>query len=222
MITRSLCFETEVLCSPLHSAAPPNVIRDMSRNHRDAVFTDAPTWVQLPSGLWCTQYVSAQTNYCTITSPAELSGATGATILAWVRKDAYVQYQSVFSDYASVNDRIVQFGWESAENTFFVRFGNDATWGKTATVTNAFTVGWHFVWARYIASTSIECACDSSVNTNTTSIGATLGTPNNIYIGKHDTYYASQTLAALGIAARALTDEQIAIWREKYRPLIGV
>jgi hypothetical protein len=199
----------------------------MSRNHRDAVFTDAPTWVQLPSGLWCTQYVSAQTNYCTVPDITELLGATAATWMVWVRKDAYIAYQVVASDYTTAGGRKKWlFGYEGTENRWGGAVGDGATTASVV-IAGAFTTGWHFAWMRFTggSATGLEAGCDSSVMTPvSTSTIAALGAvdTNSTFIGNWTTYYSSITLGPLGIAARALTDEQIAIWREKYRPLIGV
>jgi len=175
--------------------------------------------------------VSAQANYCTIPDITELLGATAATWMAWVRKDAYVLNQGVFSDFDAAGKRRWTFGAEAAENTWKC-FVGDNTNIASSSIANLFTVGWHFAWCRFTggSATGLEIGIDSSVAapSSTSAIAALgVGVLNQTLIGKQwvnaGTYvYSSITLAALGIAARALTDEQIAIWREKYRPLIGV
>jgi hypothetical protein len=199
----------------------------MSRNHRHAVFTDAPTWVQLPSGLWCTQYVSAQTNYCTIPDITELLGATAATWMAWVRKNgARPGVQSIASDWGGAGEARWLFGYEGSEGSWrcYVANGTDSA---NNSMTGFTADAWHFCWMRFTgnSATGLEQGIDGVTDTpvSTTSVAALgVGVLNHTYIGRQTTIYSSITLAALGIAARALTDEQIAIWREKYCPLIGV
>jgi hypothetical protein len=210
------------------SAAPPQILQNKCRNHLDAAFTDAPTWVQLPSGLWALQFVSAQTNYCTIPDITELLGATAATWMAWVRVDAWVDGASIASDYTASGGlkRWIFGGGTSVDNSFSC-YAGDGTTAITLGIASAFTVGWHFCWMRFTGAsvTGLESGVDSTVAVPASVAAvAALGTgvKNQTYIGKYSTTYSSMTLAALGISAHALTDEQIAIWREKYRPLIGV
>ena len=94
----------------------PTQITDSSGRGNHGVFTDAPT-PALVGDLWTYQFVSADTNYCTVPDITELLGATAATWCAWVRKDAYVANQGIASDYAGSNAvRRWYFGFESSEN----------------------------------------------------------------------------------------------------------
>ncbi|MFA5379086.1 MAG: hypothetical protein WC455_25245 [Dehalococcoidia bacterium] len=233
MLTRGLCFETPILCSPRGSAAPPQILQNKCRNHLDAAFTDAPTWIQLPSGLWALQFVSAQTNYCTIPDIPELLGATSATWLAWVRKDAYIQFQCVASDYAVGGLRWI-FGSETPQSSWKGYVGDNTTVVGPATAASVFTVGWHFVWMRFNGSsvTGLEAGCDNTVATPVSTLTvAALGTgvKNHTYIGLEggSAVKSSSTLGALAIWASktptggALSDDEISRWRESRRRLIG-
>ena len=217
------CFKAVTIGGPT-----PTQITDTSGRGNHGVFTNAPT-PALVGDLWTYQFVSEQSNYVTVPDITELLGATAATWCAWVRKDAYVANQCVASDFNAAGSQRWLFGREYDHATDWYVAVGDGTNTQTASVSLSYAVGWHFVWMRFTGSsaTGLETGVDEAVATPKSTVSvAALGTgvKNQTYIGRYPlaAAYSSITLAALGIAARALTDEQIAIWREKYRPLIGV
>jgi hypothetical protein len=198
---------------------------DRSRYHFNGTANAISAWEKLPSGLYCPKMVSASSSYYAVPDITPLLGAKQATWMAWVRKDAYVQYHILVSDSKSGALRWY-LGYENAENRWRCLVG-DNTNVQTVQSDGVFTLGWHFVWARFTASsvTGLEAGCDNTVVTPASTVAiAALGTgvQNNTTIGKNETVYTSMTLATLRICNVALTDGQIYQYREATRRLIGV
>ena len=78
-----LVFEGFSPRTPLGAAAPAASLPDMSRYGNDGVFTNAPTWTQLPSGLWYPDFNGAA-NVVTITHDSSLTFNGDFSILLWV------------------------------------------------------------------------------------------------------------------------------------------
>jgi hypothetical protein len=200
-------------------------LTDLSRWHGTVTAHDV-TYLLLPSRLWVPDF-NGEGGYYGITDIAKLLGAKTATIAAWVRKDNYVQYQCVASDYVdAVAERKWIFGNESAESTWGVTVG-DGTSVVSTSVASVFTAGWHFVWMRFTggSATGLEAGCDDTVATpgNVAAIAA-LGAVghDHTYIGRVGTYYSSMAVAMLIIGDVAITDGEIYQYREATRRLIGV
>uniref|UniRef100_A0A6M3KVR9 Putative lectin/glucanase superfamily protein n=1 Tax=viral metagenome TaxID=1070528 RepID=A0A6M3KVR9_9ZZZZ len=210
----------------LPEAGPtPTQITDLSGHGNHAAFTDAPAIVQI-NGRNCYQFVSAQTNYCTVPDITELLGATAATWCAYVRKDAYVLSQYVMTDWGVAGKQNWVLGNESTENRWsaIVAGGTSANKAEVA-VNNVFTTGWHFVWMRFMGGVSLESGIDSTVGTpDTTSVPAIVASASDgtTYIGRLATTYSSMTLGALAIFPRAITDAERDLWRYKVQTLLGV
>ena len=60
---------------------PPASLEDTSRYGNNGVFTDAPTWLQLPSGLWVLSF-NGTSNHVTIATAPSLTFV--GTILCWI------------------------------------------------------------------------------------------------------------------------------------------
>ena len=200
---------------------------DRSRYHFNGTAYNISAWERLPSGLYCPKMVSGSNSYYLVPDIAPLLGAKQATWMGWVRKDAYVQYQAIATDYTTTggHKRWV-LGYDNPDGTLNNTVGNGIT--LAATVCTGFTTGaWHFVWMRYTANseTGAETGIDNTVGTpvSTTSVLALgAGILNHTYIGRYTSYYSSITLATLRICNVALTDGQIYQYREATRKLIGV
>ncbi len=208
--------------------AVTDALVDRSRYHNNGTAYNISAWERLPSGLYCPKMVSASSGYYLVPDIAPLLGAKQATWMAWVRKDAFVNYQAVTDDYSAnpVAKRRWMFGDESPENLWYCIVGDGTT---TAAIgkSGAYTTGWHFVWLRFAGGslTGLETGIDNSVATpvSTASV-ASLGADvkNNTKIGSNEGIFSSQTLATLRIHNLALTDTEIWKYRESTRRLIGV
>jgi len=215
------CFK----CVNVGGATPTTMVDTSGRGNHGA-FSDAPTVAQTARGLWTYQFVSAQTNYVTVPDITELLGATAATWMAWVRKDAYVASQCIGSDFAAGAGNIRwYFGFENAQNRWRCLVG-DGTTSAAILVDSVFTTGWHFVWSRFTggSATGLETGCDDSVATpmSVTTVAALgSGVKNRTYLGRLDTSYSSITLGALAIFASAKTDAEILQFKNATRPLVG-
>jgi hypothetical protein len=203
----------------------PTQITDLSGHGNHGAFTDAPT-PTLVNGRWCYQFVSASTNYCTIPDITELLGATAATWLAWVRKDAYAVGQCVASDYVGAGASRWALGFEGEENSWRGIVGDNTNTSLSihGAIAGVFTVGWHFVWMRFVGSTSKQIGCDNSIGISTDTIPAALGAgvKNATYIGRITTIYSSITLGALTIFPRAITDAERDQWRYAMKARLGL
>ncbi len=94
---RGLIFEGFSPRTPLGTAAPADALPDMSRYGNDGVFTDAPSWVQLPSGLWVLQFVNADTNYIILPGVVgdELDmGSKPFTMMVWANPDSWANAET--------------------------------------------------------------------------------------------------------------------------------
>jgi hypothetical protein len=224
MRTRGLVFESRLYRG---DATPPSSLEDVTREHNNGVFTTAPTWEKQSSGLWALKFVSGSSQFVTLPDIKQLLGATQATWMAWVRKDAYVADQTIAGDYATTAGHLKwKFLDESAENRFQVYVGNGTTAVQKYT-NSVFTTGWHFCWMRFTAAsaTGLEHGVDSIVGaTGDVSAIAALGNTSygHTYIGRYATLYSSITLGAFAISALALSDTEIWKWGQSRRRLLGI
>jgi hypothetical protein len=200
---------------------------DRSRYHNNGTAYNISAWEQLPSGLYCPKMVSASSGYYLVPDIAPLLGAKQATWMAWVRKDAYVQYQTVASDFqVIVGFERWDFGDESSENLYKAVVGDGTNVAYTSTA--GLTSGWHFVWMKYVggSATGLEAGIDNVVCTPVATVTVTaLGVEvkNQTYIGRNRfSRYSSMTLATLRIHNVALSDSDIWKYRESTRRLIGI
>jgi len=200
-------------------------LTDLSRWHGTVTAHDV-TYLLLPSRLWVPEF-NGEGGYYGITDIAKLLGAKKATLAAWVRKDNYVQYQCVASDYVDADaERKWKFGNESAESTWGVTVG-DGTSVVSVSVASVFTTGWHFVWMRFTggSATGLEAGCDDSRATpgNVAAI-ATLGAVghDHTYIGRVGSYYSSMAVLSLHVSDEAQSNDWLSALRQSGRRLVGV
>lgn len=202
----------------------PTLIKDLSGHGNHGAFTVPPEPI-LINGKWCYQFVSGSSEYVTVPDITELLGATAATWCAWVRKDAYVQYQCVASDYSTAGgQRKWSLVYEVADGTARMAISNDGVAVKVVDLTG-FTAGWHFLAMRFVGSTSLEGWVDNAYAVNTDAIMASLNNTvgqNHTYIGRTDSYYSSISLGALAIWPSAITDAEIQKWRYQVKALLGL
>ena len=78
-----LVFEGNTPRTLVGAAAPADSLPDLSRFGNDGVFTNAPLWTQLPSGLWYIDFVAATSQLITI---GDIGRAR--TIAFWVKLDS--------------------------------------------------------------------------------------------------------------------------------------
>jgi hypothetical protein len=207
-------------------ATPPSSLEDVTREHNNGVFTTAPTWEKQSSGLWALKFVSGSSQYVTIPDIKQLLGAKQATWMAWVRKDASVVSQAIASDFSTAGKRRWRFG-ENNANQWIVYVGDGTNVVNSDFINSLYTTGWRFVWVRFTgnSATGLETGVDDAVVTpaSTTSVAALgAGVLNQTYIGRRETFYASQTLGALAISILALSDTEIWKWGQSRRRLLGI
>jgi len=215
------CFKAVTVGGPT-----PTQITDTSGKGNHGTFTTAPEPIQLDSGLWAYQFVSGDSEYVTVPDISELLGSTEATWLAWVRKDAYVKEQCVASDYVlATAEKKWVFGYELYDGRWACIVGN-GTEIVHEFIPDVFTIGWHFVWARFVGNNAngLQLGCDDSTVTESTTAVAALGDTghNHTYIGRLMADYSSITLGALAIFPSALSDADILKWRHMTASLIGL
>ncbi|MBA7639545.1 hypothetical protein ES703_47204 [subsurface metagenome] len=87
----------------------PDEFYDLSRFGNNGVSTNAPTWVQLPSGLWVLNFIAASSQYITCGTPASLQISPRITVLAWVKGAVSGVTQSVLSKF---DDNLQQRSWD--------------------------------------------------------------------------------------------------------------
>lgn len=83
MKARGLVLEGKRFWSP-DGVAPPASLPDVSRFGNNGTFTNNPTWVQLPSGLWVLNFVRASSQYISIpTDPSLDIRSGGFSLMCW-------------------------------------------------------------------------------------------------------------------------------------------
>jgi hypothetical protein len=209
----------------------------MTREHNNGVFTTAPTWEKQSSGLWALKFVSGSSQYVTLPDIKQLLGATQATWMAWVRKDASVSNQKLMADYSTADIAANGVKWifcgEGASNGLFGRVGIGTVAGYVdTTIASVFTTGWHFAWMRYTGNsvTGLQSGCDDTASSliSTTSVPQLGNVSNNTtHIGRINHsgatwVYSSMTLGALAISTLALSDTEIWKWGQSRRRLLGI
>jgi len=128
-LTRDCVLSPVIHRSPFGTVAPPAVLTDASRWRHDGAFTNAPTWVQMPSGLWVIQFVAASTQLINC-------GDCGVakTVAFWISPDSTTEsiLEEVAATGISINAGTMVYGsWDNC----FVDGVN----------TDTIATGWHFV-----------------------------------------------------------------------------
>jgi len=91
MKTRGCVFEGQRFWSPPGAAAPPLSLPDVSRYGNDGVFgagAAAPTWEQLPSGLWVLSFDGGDD--VVITANANACSVNPITFICWFRQSEVI------------------------------------------------------------------------------------------------------------------------------------
>lgn len=81
MISRGVVLQPE---ASIDVEPDATTLYDLSRYGNDGTFTNSPTWVQEPTGLWVMNFVAASSQYITITDNVSLDPPHGYTIAAWI------------------------------------------------------------------------------------------------------------------------------------------
>ncbi len=134
---------------------PPASLEDESRYGNDAIFgagATAPTWVQLPSGLWVLNFVDATAQFAYSADAPSLDITDTITMLAWYNPNslAFPGVQQIFVKGAAGNLN-QPWGCYLFNDTFYGHWHDGANWRRGyATLT---TTGWNHMVVVLVAST---------------------------------------------------------------------
>lgn len=141
---------------------------DLSRYKNNGTFVNAPTWVQLPFGLWVVDFVAASAQYINIPDAPSLDLIDNMTMECWYNCDIL---PSVVGVHAYL---MVKFG---TYGIFISLVDNKIYWGETiqAVSTTATDIGvWHYLAGTYDSNLGtqniklyIDGVLDATANDNT-------------------------------------------------------
>jgi len=148
-------------------------------------------------------------DYISIKNP--VLDSIAMTVCAWVKKTAYLQYQTIAADWRDINThRKWILGYENPENTitFYVGDGINADSQEIS----GFTANtWHFVCGVFDGNSDLlKIYLDNNSQQKTTTINNIGSTQTNYsFIGRYSSYYFNGQIDGVRIYNRALTPEEI-------------